>query len=139
MTDATAKGVGRGGPGEPEELRDENHVVLRGRLAAEPLAFDLPSGDPLVTVRLVVRRPATRSPRPGAPTVDTLECSAWRPGVRRVVSSWAAGDVVEVAGSLRRRFWRGPNGAQSRWEVEVAKARRLSRSTTTVRSGGKSA
>jgi single-strand DNA-binding protein len=114
---------------------DRNDVALRGRVAAAPVALELPSGDPLVTLRLVVRRPPPTSPRKGAPVVDTFDCSAWRAGVRRTVRAWAEGDVVEVAGSLRRRFWRGPTGPHSRWEIELTSARRISRSGASARSG----
>ena len=55
---------------------------------------------------------------------DALECVAWSAAARRTVASWQPGDVVEVTGELRRRFWQG--GA-SRYEVEVLRAKRLSR------------
>lgn len=114
-------------PDRPATPHDQgrNEVVLVGRLSAVPEERVLPSGDPLVTWRLVVRRPATA--RDGAPTIDTLDCAAFRADVRRVASRWSAGDVVEVSGALRRRFWRGPAGASSRTEVEVAAARRVVR------------
>ncbi len=51
------------------------------------------------------------SPRPAGrsrsrQTVDALECAAWSARARRSVAAWAADDVVEVVGSLRRRFFR---------------------------------
>jgi len=101
-----------------------NHVQLVGRVAADPVTIELPSGDEVVTVRLVVGR-GPRARRP--PSVDTIECSAWSAKSRRSVSSWNEGDVVSVEGALRRRFWRGAQGAQSRYEVEVALARRIKR------------
>ena len=106
-----------------------NHVQLVGRVAADPVTIELPSGDEVVSVRLVVARgPQTRRPdarRP--PSVDTIDCSAWSAKSRRSVSAWNEGDVVSVEGALRRRFWRGAQGAQSRYEVEVALARRIKR------------
>jgi single-strand DNA-binding protein len=102
-----------------------NEVRLVGRLAAAAEEKELPSGDVLVTFRLVVGRPPAQR-RERSPTVDTIDCSAWRAGVRRSVRRWQAGDTIEVSGALRRRFWRGPSGAASRSEVEVATARRLS-------------
>jgi single-strand DNA-binding protein len=45
--------------------------------------------------------------------------------VQRVVSRLVPGDVVEVEGSLRRRFWRVGAGAASRSEVEVTRVRRV--------------
>ncbi|MFL6137577.1 MAG: single-stranded DNA-binding protein [Frankiaceae bacterium] len=98
-----------------------NEVVLRGRLAAPAESRQLPSGDLIASFRLVVDRPARRRKRPGdrAPTVDTLDCVAWRAALRRAALAWRAGDTVEVTGALRRRFWRSPTGPVSRCEVEV--------------------
>ena len=113
-------------PGPTTDRRNE--VLLVGRLAAAPEERVLPSGDALVTWRLVVPRPAPA--REGGATVDTLDCAAFRADVRRGASRWSPGDVIEVSGALRRRFWRGAAGASSRTEVEVAAARRLSRALT---------
>lgn len=102
-----------------------NEVRLVGRVAAEPVERTLPSGDTLVTFRLVVdRAPGGRS----AQKVDALECCAWTARVQRSVLRWRPGDVVEVTGAVRRRFFRGgAGGAASRVEVEVATARVRSR------------
>jgi single-strand DNA-binding protein len=97
-----------------------NEVRLCGRVAAAPQERVLPSGDPLVTFRLVV----ARAERAG---VDTIDCVAWSARVRRVAVRWGPGDVVAVDGALRRRFWRGGQGPRSRYEVEVGAARRLAR------------
>lgn len=109
-----------------------NEVTLVGRLSGEPALRELPSSDMLVTFRLVVERPAPGSSgepvRVRQPTIDTIDCTAWRPDIRRRLSTYAAGDVLEVSGSLRRRFWRGPaGGPASRSEVEVTRCRRVSR------------
>ena len=48
-------------------------------------------------------------------------------GPRRTVGSWLLGDEVEVVGALRRRFYRGGQGTSTRLEVEVLRAKRLSR------------
>jgi single-strand DNA-binding protein len=103
-------------------------VRLVGRLAAEAQERELPSGDDLVVFRLVVARVAgTAKPSTPGPGVDTFGCVAWRRDIQRTVTAWSAGDVVEVSGSLRRRFWRGPTGPASQCEVEVRRARRLQR------------
>jgi single-strand DNA-binding protein len=109
---------------ELEPATHRNEVLLVGRLAAPAEERTLPSGDVLVTFRLVVQRPpGGRSTARRVPTVDTLDCVAWRAPVRRSVLGWSAGAEVEVTGALRRRFWRGPTGAASRCEVEVSRAR----------------
>jgi single-strand DNA-binding protein len=99
-----------------------NVVTLCGRLAAEPEPRELPSGDQLLTFRLVVDRP----PAPGEQRrrVDTIDCVVWSGRVQRTARSWSAGDTVSVEGHLRRRFRRAEGGATSRVEVEVTKARR---------------
>lgn len=110
---------------------DRNEVVLAGRLSGAPERRELPSGDLLVSFRLVVRRPPPRkAPKAGVPrppTIDTIDCVTWSADVRRAVKSWAKDDVVEVTGALRRRFWRAGAGPVSRTEVEVSQARRLAR------------
>lgn len=113
-----------------EGLQPRNEVVLVGRVSSAPEERELPSGDVLVTWRVVLDRPAPRRPPPPgvrAVTVDTVDCVAWGAGVRRTARSLAVGDVVAVDGALRRRFWRGSSGPLSRTEVEVAALRRLRR------------
>jgi single-strand DNA-binding protein len=128
-TDAAAEAAeARARPGTPADSAVRNEVVLAGRLAAPGEERTLPSGDLLVTFRLVVARPpAARAP--GRPTVDTIDCVAWGAGVRRSVLGWTAGDVVEVTGALRRRFWRGNSGPTSRTEVEAMRAKRLAKAS----------
>lgn len=105
-----------------------NEVRVVGRLAAEPLRRELPSGDVLVAFRLVVERgPLGEGPGRRGPTVDTLDCAAWRKDTQRAIGRCLPGDIVEVQGSLRRRFWRSPAGAASRSEIETMKVRRIKR------------
>lgn len=101
-----------------------NQVQLSGRLAAVAEERTLPSGDRLWTFRVVVPREEPR----GRQTVDTLDCSVWSQRVGRSVSRWEAGDIVEVSGPLRRRFFRtGGGSTASRVEIEVHRARRVRR------------
>ena len=103
---------------------NEVHVV--GRLAVAPVSREMPSGDMLVSFRLVVARASTRKVAGvRTPSVDTLDCSVWRADVRRRLGTLQPGDVVEVYGALRRRFWRQGVMAMSRSEIEVSKLRRL--------------
>lgn len=103
-----------------------NEVLLVGRVSADAKEVPLPSGDVIVTFRLAVPRP----PRPGARTMsDAIDCVVWRSGPRRAAMGWQVGDVVRVSGALRRRFWRGPVGPASRFELEVDQARRLERAS----------
>jgi len=119
------RGANRGAnPESSDEQQARNEVSLMGRLAADPVSTELPSGDVVVSLRVIVDRDI-RARRP--PSVDTIDCCAWSPRARRSVSSWHPGDIVEIEGALRRRFWQGSTGPASRYEVEVRKARRVSR------------
>ena len=80
-----------------------NQVYLRGVFAGEALVRTLPSGDELVSFRVTVPRPAGERVR-----VDSIECASTRAVVRRFALRCQPGDVVEISGSLRRRFWRSP-------------------------------
>lgn len=107
-----------------------NDVTLVGRLSAGPVVRDLPSGDAVTSWRLVVER----TPRNGLSgdqpsranrTVDALECATFLPEVAQVMASAQSGDLLEVKGALRRRFWRSSTGVASRYEVETTAARCL--------------
>ncbi len=102
-----------------------NEVTLVGRVSAAAEERVLPSGDVVVTWRLVLPR-ATRDRAPGMKTtVDTITCAAWRAPLRRAALRWAPGDVVQVEGALRSRYWRVGAGNASRVEVEVSAAERI--------------
>ena len=109
-----------------EAVEARNDVVLAGRVAAVPEERLLPSGDVLVSFRVVVPRPPAER-RERSPAIDTIECVARAATVRRTVLGWSKDDVVEVTGALRRRFWRAGTGAASRTEVEVRRARRVAK------------
>jgi len=110
------------------ETTARNEVLLVGRLAASPEERELPSGDVITTFRLVVDRTGPLRPTAGRQiTLDTLECVGWTAATRRATGSLQAGDVLEVRGALRRRFWRGRNGPASRYEVEVERVKRLAK------------
>lgn len=108
-----------------EEQGDSgNEVRLVGRLGMEPVSVELPSGDVVVTFRVTVDRGSRHRSRQ---KVDALECAAWTAKTRRRVLSAKPGDVLEVSGALRRRFFRTAQGAASRVEVEVGAVRVLRR------------
>ncbi len=113
----------------PQAAEPINEVRLVGRVAAPAQVRELPSGDLLVSWRVVVDRGARRRAAPARePTVDTVDCVAFLAGPRRTALALISGDVVSVQGALRRRFWRGPGGGPaSRCEVEVSALRRVAR------------
>jgi single-strand DNA-binding protein len=110
--------------------RSCNEVLLVGRLSAGAQERELPSGDVLVAFRVVVDRPPPRRPAPEGvrvPAVDSVACVAWTAALRRTATALEPGDVVEVRGAVRQRFWRAGPGVGSRTEVEVSGLRRLAR------------
>lgn len=123
MTTTTRKQTATESPAE-----HVNEVRLVGRLSADPAELTLPSGDVLWTFRLVVDRPAGAG-RPGL-QVDTLDCAVWSGRVKRSVASWGSGDLVEVSGALRRRFYSTGVGKMSRYQVEVGTGRVIRRAAS---------
>ena len=98
---------------------DRNEVRITGRVSGEVVERVLPSGDAMVSFRVVARRPG------GGPTrVDTIEVAAWSARARAAAGRLSDGDRVEVEGSLRRRFFRSGAGPASRYEVEAVTVRR---------------
>ncbi len=95
-----------------------NDCLLRGRVSAPAVDRELPSGEHVVEFRLII----TRAEREG---VDTLDIAAWSAKSRRTAVSLKAGEWVEVSGSVRRRFWQGPAGLASRWQIEGESITRL--------------
>ncbi|MGI8867968.1 MAG: single-stranded DNA-binding protein [Mycobacteriales bacterium] len=114
-----AADVGRRRPAAAPGL---NETRLIGRLAAPAETRTLPSGDEVATFRLVVPRRIDRAGERRRQASDTLDCQAWPAPLRSKVGRWQGGEVVEVRGELRRRFWRGAHGPESRCEVEVVSA-----------------
>jgi single-strand DNA-binding protein len=95
-----------------------NDVVLRGRVSQEAVEKELPSGDKVVEFRLII----SRGKQPG---VDTLDIASWSAKSRRSALSLAPNEWVEITGSIHRRFWSGPAGLASRWQVEAMEISRI--------------
>lgn len=113
-------------------LATVNEVRLVGRLSLAAEEKELPSGDQLTAFRVVVNRPRDRR-RGSRVQIDALECHTWEARVRRAAMTWQVGDVIEVNGSLRRRFFKTGGRLQSMTEVEVQSARRVSRAAGAAR------
>lgn len=95
------------------EFEPVNSVELCGRVNSAPNEHELPSGDVVLELRLVV-------PRVDRSGVDTLDLAFWKAALRRKARNLAVGDVITVTGALRRRFWQGNAGVVSRSQVEVS-------------------
>lgn len=121
---------------EPSDAGDHsvaNDVRLVGRLSGEPVLVELPSGDALVTFRISVPRSLPSGGRGGGRAsgqgVDSIPCTAWSPRLRRSILTWRAGDLVEVSGAVRCRFFQAGGATRSRVEVEATAARIMRRSS----------
>ncbi len=57
--------------------------------------------------------------------VDTIDVVCWTALTRRAALRLRSGEIVTIEGALRRRFFGGPAGRQSRYEVEAAALRRV--------------
>lgn len=100
-----------------------NHIVLVGRVTAEPALRELPSGDHVATWRVTVTRPPQE--QRSSAKVDAVNCFSFDPRLHAATRDWQIGDVVEVSGALRRRFWRTAAGVSSVFEVEAQEAARI--------------
>ena len=116
-----AKTVAKKRKAQQEEVAEDfslNDLVLRGRVSQEAVEKELPSGDKVVEFRLIV----TREKQSG---VDTLDIGAWSSKARRTALTLTPDQWVEVSGSIHRRFWSGPTGLASRWQVEAVEITRI--------------
>ncbi len=131
-TQTVKKGPRRAGAaGDVEDAEVlSNEVRLVGRLSAAPATVELPSGDVLMTFRISVPRasPTVRGASSGQ-RVDSVPCTAWAPRLRRSIATWRAGDLVEVVGAVRCRFYQAGGATRSRVEVEASAARIMRRSS----------
>lgn len=113
---------------DTSQIPYQNRVVLCGRVAREPVERELPSGDVVSTVRIIIRR-SGRARRKSRITVDAFECVAWTRRLQRTLASLRPEDVVEIEGELRRRFRRVSGAPVSRVEVELATCKMIERAS----------
>lgn len=120
-------------------LRHRNEVLLVGRVSSPLEKRELPSGDVVGVVRIVVERGAgSRFTRPGTTraAVDAIDCAGWSHQAHDAMAHWQVGDVVEIKGALRRRFFRSGPVVSSKYEVEVSRGRRLAHARPASRRRG---
>ena len=102
----------------------DNQVLLRGRLADVAEQRILPSGDEIVSFRLIVDRSATARRR-SRQLVDTFDCSVWTARLRTRALKLRPGDRIEVSGELRRLFSSRGGGLSSRVFVDIGSLTRM--------------
>lgn len=105
------------------ELNDQveyiNEVAIVGRLSGAPVEKNLPSGDKVVELRIVVGRDK-KSMLKSKVSVDTIDVAVWGARNRKMALKFDQNSWIEVKGSIRRRFWHSPSGLASRWQVEAS-------------------
>ncbi|GAA3160701.1 hypothetical protein GCM10010466_59540 [Planomonospora alba] len=111
---------------------DRNEVALVGRLPEPVQIKSSRSGTGFAVWRLIVRR----QQRGRGARVDTIPCVSFEPGVVESALAWLPDDMIEVVGSLRRRWWGGKEAKSSGYEVEVRSAESLGQQAATVPAGG---
>jgi len=107
-----------------DNVDSDNRVILRGRVADAAHTRTLPSGDEIVSFRLIVDRSAAARRR-SRQLVDTFDCSAWSARLRAKALRLSPGDVVEVEGELRRLFSRSSGALSSRVFVDLGSLTRV--------------
>jgi len=111
-----------------KETRHRNEILLVGVLQEAPAERVLADGQTVATFRLDVRRDDDGGR-------DSIECTAAGPHVVRAAAKWTDGDVVEVTGALRRRFYRAGAASRPFVVVDVDRARRVNAATRRRKSG----
>lgn len=95
-----------------------NDLMLRGRVSAEAIQRELPSGDRVVEFRLIIARERGSG-------VDTLDIAAWSAKARRSALSLKPDEWIELSGSVHRHFFQSASGLASRWQVEAIEIARI--------------
>lgn len=104
-----------------------NEVRLVGRLAADPQLRELAGGETVWNLRVVVERPLPSAGGKPRQRADSLDCVVPSGRLKRSVGGWCAGDLVEVSGALRHRFFRFAGSTASRVEVELTRGKVIRR------------
>jgi hypothetical protein len=92
-----------------------NVVYLEGRLSSEPVLRELASGSRLLSLEV------TTETESGSASVPV----AWFDPP--AIPEWATGTEVAIRGLVKRRFYRGAAGTQSRTEVVAVEACELAK------------
>ncbi len=118
-----------------DETPAMNVVRLRGRLTRHPEVTTLPSGDEVLAINVTVERPhdgLDTLPVQVGPVPPQGRRPAPGQAGRRLLSTarrLGPGDIIEIDGWLRRRWWESPSGRRSRVEVAATAVRQIATST----------
>jgi single-strand DNA-binding protein len=93
-----------------------NHIVLMGRLTADPELRQTASGTSCVSFTLAVDR--DYKPEGGERETDFIPCVAWRSTADFIAKYFSKGRAAVVSGRLQVRKWQNKEG-ENRYSTEV--------------------
>jgi len=99
-----------------------NEVYLVGEVSTTPEQRDLADGRAAVTFRLDVRAEGDTGP-----TRDSLDITVISARGRKSALTWTVGDIVEVEGVVRRKFYKLGSVSKPFTVIEAQRAKRLRR------------
>ena len=99
-----------------------NEVLLVGEITDGPTERDLADGRSVVTFRIDVRVDTD-----AGPVRESFDCTVDAARTRRAALGWALGDVVEVEGVVRRKFYKVGASSKPFTVIEAGRAKRLRR------------
>ena len=94
-----------------------NHVILGGRLTADPELKTTPSGIPVTTFTVAVNRRFGGKNGEESPA-DFFNVTAWRQTAELITKFFRKASSICVVGSLQTRTWTDQNG-QKRYATEI--------------------
>ncbi|MCL2663219.1 MAG: single-stranded DNA-binding protein [Oscillospiraceae bacterium] len=94
-----------------------NHIIIMGRLIADPERRETPSGVPVTKFRLAVDRPFV-SKDSGERKADFINVVAWRGLADFVAKYFVKGQMAAVNGRLEIREWTDKDN-KKQWTTEV--------------------
>jgi single-strand DNA-binding protein len=109
-------------PDNRSSTTHRNEVLLAGEITDAPSLRTLADGRDVVTFRIDVRVDTDTGV-----IRDSFDCTADNPRTRKSALGWAVGDVVEVEGVVRRKFYRSGAASRPFTVIEASRAKRLSR------------
>lgn len=93
-----------------------NHIVINGRLVADPELRYTKSNTPVASFRVAVERDFGE--KDGVKAVDFINCVAWRSTAEFVNKYFFKGSMVLVSGRLQMESYKDKNG-ENRTSAEV--------------------
>jgi single-strand DNA-binding protein len=109
-------------PAEPPTSAHRNEVHLVGSVSTTPEERELSDGRGAVTFRLDVRTDTD-----AGPARDSLDITVIGTRARKAALSWEVGDLVDVEGVVRRKFYRVGVGSRPFTVIEADRAKRVRR------------